>query len=483
MWVHLTRIVVDKALEKGKSPLKDRWTVAVDGVMEIQQRFGTTCFFAMFAFARWERRRFTKAPYPSPIPLRQFDIDARAWDLATPIGTDVDVKESHNCIYNVFAALGTITNSQNDAANASKLDDTRAPNMAPYVASFIVYMAHIVALATAKQAKRPVDAGNPVVFSFDIYAALLWCCGKIKERTMMENKTFNVIDILTLLSVEWRQDKLYEKDEAHENLWSAFVNKYNSANPEIISGGGDISKTLRMPGINNNSPFFSIAATLDVPKQAQRIEFLFSELFSYSVGVKGDYIDGPKWETDRCSFTAPMSLAVFPLTPGAYNIAALATATALKAWDTPDDGTIDEFNLMAQADLDLFMGALPSPTVCPEGQYMSKKTGTCLPIPVCPQTGDDPKKTVFDEDTEMCVEPAPTVCPKGQYMSKKTGTCLPIPVCPQTGDDPKKTVFDEDTEMCVEPSSGGGGGGGGGSGSGILLLLLLLIGIAFIGSR
>jgi predicted NAD-dependent protein-ADP-ribosyltransferase YbiA (DUF1768 family) len=41
----------------------------------------------------------------------------------------------------------------------------------------------------------------------------------------------------------------------------------------------------------------------------------------------------------------------------------------------------------------------------------------------------------------------PMICPEGQYWSKKTKQCESIPVCP------KNTVFDDDTEKCVEPSS------------------------------
>jgi hypothetical protein len=72
-------------------------------------------------------------------------------------------------------------------------------------------------------------------------------------------------------------------------------------------------------------------------------------------------------------------------------------------------------------------------------------------------------------------------CKPGEYFSKnlKRKACTPIPSCPQTGDDPKKTKFDENTEECVEPSSGGGGRG---SGSPPLLLLLLLLALAYVSS-
>jgi hypothetical protein len=74
-----------------------------------------------------------------------------------------------------------------------------------YVASFrvIVYKAHIVALATATEARRPMTDGNPVtvVYTFDVYASLLsgWCCRKIKEKTYLEKTPFTANDVFELL--------------------------------------------------------------------------------------------------------------------------------------------------------------------------------------------------------------------------------------------------------------------------------------------
>jgi hypothetical protein len=428
MWTFLTDTCKSDALEKGlgkKVDTKNAWRLAASAVFLLQKSFSTTCFYAMYAFARWEQRVVTP---------RKLEITPKGWDFYTAVGYPDDL-DNHNCIYNVFVALGNITTSKLNAENASKT--TNAPDSRTYAASFIVYMAHIVALATAKEAKRSADAGNPVVYMFDIYAALLWCCRKIRERTMMSIDTILPETIFGLLSVEWQQDKIYNEDEMRANYWVRFVDKVNSTNDAIITGHKELGAHLKMPGVSPYSPFVS-SATTTVPKQAQRIEFLFSYFFPYSVGVKG-WPDGPNWVSDECAFTIPMSLAAFPLTPGEVNDK-LKTATAMVAWDT----SLDTFMLMAKNDLELFMGAPKPPP------------------------------------------PGPTVCPKGEYLSKKTGKCTPIPDCPPT-DDPKKTVFDEDTEMCVEPPgppgpSSGGGGGGGGSGSGILLLLLL-IGIAFIGSR
>ena len=433
MWVFLTDTSKSKALESGagkKADTKNLWNLAAQAALLLQKSFSTTCFFAMYAFARWEQRLVVKPPLAQPVHPRKLEITPKDWDFYTAVGYPDDVLENHNCIYNVFVALGTITNTKLNAESAST-PTTTFPDSRPYAASFIVYMAHIVALATAKQAQRPNDDGNPVVYMFDIYAALLWCCRKIRERTRMSKDTATAEVIFGLLSIEWEQDKIYDDNEIRANYWVRFVDKVNSTNDAIITGHNELGHTLKMPGIGTVSPFVS-AATTTVVKQAQRIEFLFSYFFPYSVGVKG-WPDGPNWVSDECAFTIPMSLAAFPLTPGMVN-PKLKTATAKKAWDT----SLDTFMIMAKDDLEEFMGA-PKPP------------------------------------------PGPTVCPKGEYMSRKTRQCEPIPKCPGVGDDPKKTVFDEATEMCIEPSSGGGGGGSGGSGSGILLLLL--IGIAFIGSR
>jgi len=183
-----------------------------------------------------------------------------------------------------------------------------------------------------------------------------------------------------------------------------------------------------MPGGKATSSFESRGITPPNVREEQeaRIEALFSEFLSYSVGLKGSWADGPNWETNRCTFTVPMSLATFPLTPGTVNDK-LKTTMATTAWGT----FLDDFMITAKDDLDKFMA-----------------TGACKP---------------------------------GEYFSKKRNACTPIPTCPQPGEDAKRTKFDEDTEECVEPSSGGGGGGG--SGSPLLLLLLLLLALAYVGSR
>jgi hypothetical protein len=117
-----------------------------------------------------------------------------------------------------------------------------------YVASYIVYMAHIVALATATEAKRPMTDGNPVVYTFDVYASLLWCCRKIKERTYLETKSFTADDVFELLRLEWRQDQPYLEDETASILWATFVNDANSANGRITQGVKDILSPVTMPG-------------------------------------------------------------------------------------------------------------------------------------------------------------------------------------------------------------------------------------------
>jgi hypothetical protein len=290
-------------------------------------------------------------------------------------------------------------------------------------------MAHIVALATATEAKRPMTDGNPVVYMFDVYASLLWCCRKIKERTYLETKSFTADDVFELLRLEWRQDQPYLRDETASILWATFVNDANSANGRITQGVKDMNHNVQMPGNGKSSSFEARGATTPIVQAAQeaRIEAFFAEFFSYSVGLKASWKDGPDWGTDPCKFTFPMGLYVFPLTPGQVN-ANLKTPMATAAWDS----SLDDFMQTAKDDLDKFMAT----------------GGACKP---------------------------------GEYFSKKRKTCLPIPSCPQPGDDAKKTKFDENTETCVEPSSGGGGGGG--SGSPLLLLLLLLLALAYVSSR
>jgi hypothetical protein len=316
--------------------------------------------------------------------------------------------------------------SSSSSETASEPTSTTTP--ATYVASFIVYMAHIVALATATEAKRPMTDGNPVVYTFDVYASLLWCCRKIKERTYLENKPFTANDVFELLRQEWRQDQPYSKDETTSILWATFINDANSANTKIAHGVKEMNTPVQMPGGTKTSSFVGRGTTppATIAEQEARIEAFFAEFFSYSVGLKDSWQDGPDWGTDPCKFTFPMGLYVFPLTPGQVNIF-LKTPMAKNAWGT----SLDDFMQTAKVDLDKLMA-----------------TGACKP---------------------------------GEYFSNKRKTCLPIPSCPQTGDDAKKTKFDENTETCVEPSSGGGGGGG--SGSPLLLLLLLLLALAYVSSR
>ena len=252
-------------------------------------------------------------------------------------------------------------------------------------------------------------------------------CRKIKERTYLGIKPFTANELFEILRLEWRQDKPYEKDETSAILWAAFINDANSANADIAHGVNAMNKNIQMPGGGKTSSFEARGSTpaATIFEQQARIEALFEEFLSYSVGLKS-WTDGPDWGNDRCTFTVPMSLAVFPLTPGIVNDK-LKTTMAKGAWDN----SLDDFMITAKDDLDKFMA-----------------TGACKP---------------------------------GEYFSKKRNVCTPIPVCPQTGDDPKRTKFDEDTEECVEPSSGGGGGGG--SGSPLLLLLLLLLLLAYVSSR
>jgi len=198
--------------------------------------------------------------------------------------------------------------------------------------------------------------------------------------------------------------------------------------PRIIQGANDILKPVLMPGNGKSSSFEARGTTTPIVQAAQeaRIEALFAEFFSYSVGLKASWNDGPDWGGDRCKFTFPMGLYVFPLTPGQVN-ANLKTPMAKAAWES----SLDDFMQTAKDDLDKFMA-----------------TGACKP---------------------------------GEYFSKKRNACTPIPNCPRPGDDAKRTKFDPITEECVEPSSGGGGGGG--SGSPLLLLLLLLLALAYVSSR
>jgi hypothetical protein len=152
------------------------------------------------------------------------------WDLFTPTGGDKTDFTTHVCMYNVFNALGKIVNSRTSAKDASEPTVTSV-SPSTYVASFIVYMAHIVALATATEAKRPMTDGNPVVYTFDVYASLLWCCRKIKERTYLGTTPLTANDVFELLRQEWRQDELYLKDETTSILWATFV-------PRALIGNG-----------------------------------------------------------------------------------------------------------------------------------------------------------------------------------------------------------------------------------------------------
>jgi hypothetical protein len=428
LWSHLSDILVSQVLERGKKLStglpNPNWNVAYQTQIGLQRRLNTTSFYAMYFFARWDKR--TVSTTGGDVPIRTWPIDAAYWDLFTPTGGDKTDFDSHVCMFNVFNALGRIANSKNDAQQASE-PTSPTPTPATYVASFIVYMAHIVALATATEAKRPMTDGNPVVYTFDVYASLLWCCRKIKERTYLGIKPFTANELFEILRQEWRQDKPYEKDETSAILWAAFINDANSANDYIAHGVKEMNKNIPMPGGKKTSSFQSSGSTpaATIAEQQARIEAFFEEFLSYSVGLKS-WTDGPDWGNDRCTFTVPMSLAVFPLTPGIVNDK-LKTTMAKGAWDN----SLDDFMKTAKDDLDKFMG-----------------TGACKP---------------------------------GEYFSKKRNACTPIPVCPQTGDDPKRTKFDETTEECVEPSSGGGGGGG--SGSPLLLLLLLLLALAYVSSR
>ena len=433
LWNHLSDILQSRVLERGKKLSTGKpnanWNVAYQTQIALQRRLNTTNFYAMYAFARWDKRSVTPAGGTVKTPLRTIPIAASDWDLYTPLGGDVTNMSDHVCTYNVYNALGKIANAKADAEAASDPTKDEIPTPLTYVASFIVYMAHIVALATATEAKRPMDDGNPVVYTFDVYAALLWCCRKIKERTMMRTDPATVNDVFMMLRDEWRQPpQLYNNDETKESLWATFINDANSANSKIAKGINEMNHNVTMPGGGQTSSFVGRGTTPAATREEQeaRIEAFFSEFLSYSVGLKGSWTDGPDWETGRCTFTVPMSLATFPLTPGIVNDK-LKTTMATTAWGT----FLDDFMKTAKDDLDKFMA-----------------TGACKP---------------------------------GEYFSKKRNACTPIPVCPQTGDDPKRTKFDEDTEECVEPSSGGGGGGG--SGSPLLLLLLLLLLLAYVSSR
>jgi len=429
VWNHLRDILGSRVLERGKklsSGLSNpMWNVAYQTLIGLQRRLNTTNFYAMYFFARWEKLTVSTLG-GTTVPIRTWPIDPNDWDLFTPVnGTKTDF-DTHVCMYNVYSALGRVVNSKKEAQDASVPTSTATPAM--YVASFIVYMAHIVALATATEAKRPMTDGNPVVYMFDVYASLLWCCRKIKERTYLETKSFTADDVFELLRLEWRQDQPYLRDETASILWATFINDANSANGIISKGVNDMNKNVQMPGGAKTSSFVGRGTTpaATVEDQQARIEAFFAEFFSYSVGLKASWKDGPDWGGDRCTFTFPMGLYVFPLTPGQVN-PDLKTPMARTAWDS----SLDDFMQMAKDDLDKFMA-----------------TGACKP---------------------------------GEYFSKKRNACTPIPNCPRPTDDPKRTKFDPITEECVEPSSGGGGGGG--SGSPLLLLLLLLLALAYVSSR
>jgi hypothetical protein len=158
------------------------------------------------------------------VPIRTWPIQPDDWDLFTPTGGAKNDFTTHVCMYHVFNALGRIVNSRTEAKDASEPLGNRHISLSPSayvrVASFIVYMAHIVALATATEAKRPMTDGNPVVYTFDVYASLLWCCRKIKEVAYLETTPFTANDVFELLRQEWRQDEPYLKDETTSILWA-----------------------------------------------------------------------------------------------------------------------------------------------------------------------------------------------------------------------------------------------------------------------
>jgi hypothetical protein len=203
LWSHLSDMLQSRVLERGRSRGKKdskgksnpNWNVASQTVINLQSRLNTTNFFAMYFFARWDKR--TVSTTGGDVPARTWPIDPNDWDLFTPTGGDKTDFDTHVCMYNVFNALGRVANSKGDAQLASGPTSTTTP--ATYVASFIVYMAHIVALATATEAKRPITDGNQVVYTFDVYASLLWCCRKIKERTYLGTTVLRVPSLWLLL--------------------------------------------------------------------------------------------------------------------------------------------------------------------------------------------------------------------------------------------------------------------------------------------
>jgi hypothetical protein len=182
-----------------------------------------------------------------------------------------------------------------EAQLASGPTSTTTP--ATYVASFIVYMAHIVALATATEAKRPMTDGNPVVYTFDVYASLLWCCRKIKEGTYLGTTPFTANHVFELLREEWRQDQPYSRDEAASILWASFISDANSANGKIANGVNKMNANIAMPGGKKTSSFFGRGSTPSTvqAEQEARIEAFFAEFLSYSVGLKQTWTDGPDW--------------------------------------------------------------------------------------------------------------------------------------------------------------------------------------------
>ena len=108
LWDHLSDILASQVLEKGKKLStglpNPNWNVAYQTQIGLQRRLNTTNFYAMYFFARWDKR--TVSSTGGDVPIRTWPIDADYWDLFTPMGGTKTDFDTHVCMYNVFNARG-----------------------------------------------------------------------------------------------------------------------------------------------------------------------------------------------------------------------------------------------------------------------------------------------------------------------------------------------------------------------------------------